>query len=164
MLTLDDPRWQTMRQCGGYSTVVPALLRRLQAPAHFMDERGAFDSLRLALVRCNEVDEVSYAATPHLARLCKSGGIPPWEYIQLIAQVESCRALGRGPKVPEDTAPGYFHVIRELPQLISEVSLEGAHEEIVVANLASALAVGLGQPQLGEAILEMALTPDSTST
>src|SRR6516165_1546533 len=120
MLPLDSPRWARMRQCGGHATVVPSLLKRLESPSHFMDERAAFDSLRLALIRCGEVDEVSYAAAPHLARLSKSGGLPRWEYLGLLAEVEARRICGRGTPLPEDLASPYFQAIHELPSLISE--------------------------------------------
>jgi hypothetical protein len=154
MLALDSPRWQTMRQSGGYSTVVPSLLRRLESPANFMDERGAFDSLRLALIRCGEVDEVSYAAAPHLARLSKTGGLPPWEYLGLLAEVEAHRACGLGADVPEDLSPAYFQAIRELPRSVSELASADRGTE-AVATLAGALAVASGQPRLGMVIMEL---------
>jgi hypothetical protein len=154
MLPLDSPRWQTMRQCGGYSTVVPSLHGRLESPASFMDERGAFDSLRLAVIRCGEVDDVSYAAAPHLARLSKISGLPPWEYLGLLAEVEARRACGLGPPVPEDLAPAYLESVQELPRLVSERASAGLGTE-AVATLAGALTVALGQPRLGMAIMEL---------
>src|SRR5262245_61316517 len=102
MLPLDSPQWLTIRQSGGGSTVVPILLRRLESPANFKDERGAFDSLRLALIRCGEVDAASYAAVPHLARIGKVDVVPAWERLGLIAEVEAHRACGQGQPVPED--------------------------------------------------------------
>jgi hypothetical protein len=118
-----------------------------------MDERGAFDTLRLALIRCGEVDEVSYAAVPLLARLSASSGVPAWEFIGLIAEVEAQRARGAGDPVPADLAPAYFQTMRELPQLIVGCYPEGRGQE-VVGILAGALAVAFGQPQLGMAVME----------
>jgi hypothetical protein len=119
-----------------------------------MDERSAFDTLRLALIRCGEVDEVSYAAVPHLARLSKSGALVEWEYIGLLAEVEARRACGFGPEVPQDLAAAYFKTINDLPRLVGEVRPKEAREE-PVAVLAGALAVALGQPRLGMAIMEL---------
>jgi hypothetical protein len=154
MLELDNPRWSQMRREGDYSTVIPAILRRLESPAHFMDERGAFDTLRLALIRCGEVDEVSYAAVPHLARLSASSGVPLWEFIGLIAEVEARRACDGAAPVPADLAPGYFQTVRELPRLIAACHPDGWREE-VVGILAGALAVAFGQPRLGMAVMEL---------
>lgn len=154
MLELDSPRWSEMRREGDYSTVVPAILRRLESPAHFMDERGAFDTLREALIRCGEVDEVSYAAVPHLAKLSASSGVPLWEFIGLIAEVEARRTSDGANPVPADLAPAYFQTVRDLPRLIAGCHPDGWGEE-VVGILTGALAIASGQPRLGMAIMEL---------
>lgn len=154
MLELSNPRWESMRRCGDYSTVVPALLRRMESPAHFMDARGAFDSLRLALIACGSVDEVAYATVPHLARLNSVGDPPSWEYIDLIAQVEIHRICWRSPPVPEDLAPAYFQTLRDLPRLIAACDSAGLSDQAVAA-LAGALVVSFGRHRFGAAIMEL---------
>src|SRR5262249_45963801 len=93
-------------------------------------------------------------AVPHLARLSQAGGLPPWEYLGLLAEVESRRACGLGPTVPEDLAPSYFQSVRELKRLISECASTGMSMK-AAATLAGALTVALGQPRLGMSIMEL---------
>jgi hypothetical protein len=154
MLPLDSPRWSTMRQCGGYSTVIPALLRKLENPAHFMEERQAFDSLHHALAPCGDVDAASYAAVPHLARIGMARKLPASEWISLIADVEAGRVPGRAETVPEDLAEAYFETIAALPRLIADHAPKTC-SLTEAAALAGALAVVLGHPRLGRAIEEL---------
>jgi len=154
MLALDSPRWATMRKEGAYSTVVPSLLARLYKPANFMDEEGAFRSLKLAVIRCGQVDEVSYAAVPHLLSLAKSGGLMPWDYLGLVAEIEARRTVGMGSTVPDDLARAYFDALQGVPQLVADCKPNGASEN-VVGRLAGVLAVAYGQPRLGMAIIEL---------
>jgi hypothetical protein len=155
MLPLDSPRWATMRQAGGYSTVIPRLLRQLEAPAHFLEERQALDSLRLALLPCGDVDEASYAAVPHLARIGTSKDLPAAAWIGLIAKVEAQRQLGPVEPMPDDLARAYFATVATLPALIAQYRPRNCNMREAAA-LAGALAVALGQPQLGLAIEELA--------
>jgi hypothetical protein len=151
-----------MWQCGSYSTVVPVLLRRLESPAHFMEERQALDSLRFALISCGDPDDASYAAVPHLARLGKTLTLPAWEWIALIAEVEARRVCRRGAAVPADLAEAYQAAVVALPQLIADCRPPHCTAREAVA-FAGALAIALGHARLGLEIWERADEPGEES-
>jgi hypothetical protein len=141
MLALDDPRWAELK--GGYRVLYdprPAL-RLLEADT-LAD--GAWIELWEELHHQGDVGEASYAALPHLVRICRARQVADWNIYGLASTIEGCRQAGHNPPLPQWLQNSYAEAWRELVRLGSREFPEAVEPMLILCILA-ALAAGKGQ-------------------
>lgn len=149
MLALDDPRWDGLK--GGYRILYDprAALRLLEENGHAEE---AWAELWEELHHQGDVGEASYAALPHLVRICRTRQRPDWNIYGLASTIEECRQAGHNPPIPDWLHDSYTEAWRELVRLggreLSEVS-----EPILILNILAALAAGKGQLTIARAAM-----------
>jgi hypothetical protein len=113
MLSLNDERWTQID--GGYrmSFDPRLLLSRLESDP---DTAAVWHELWDELHHQGDVGEASFAAVPHLVRICRSRGELDWNVYALTAIIELARKQGSNPDVPQWLSTGYFRAIRELAE------------------------------------------------
>jgi hypothetical protein len=140
MLALDDPRWADLK--GGYRILYdprPAL-RLLEVEEH---ADGAWAELWQELHHQGDVGEASYAALPHLVRICRARQVPDWNIYGLASVIEECRQAGHNPPVPEWLHGGYTEAWRDLIRLGAREFPDADEPGLVLCILAT-LAAGKG--------------------
>ncbi len=156
MLSLDDPRWNELRDAYGDASTIPSLLRDLASmPAYNDHDSEPYFSLWSALCHQGDVYTASYAAAPHVVAAMRAhpGGFHA-ALLLLVASIEIARARGRGPAVPVDLAPAYQSALRELVDLAHDVTRRPCDEGTLRVATA-ALAVAHGHVGVAEAMLEL---------
>lgn len=113
MLDLDDERWTHMD--GGYRMRLDPrpLIARLESDT---DTASVWNELWDELHHQGDVGEASFAAIPHLVRICQSRGDLDWNVFALTAIIELARTQGNNPDVPQWLSESYFRAIRELAE------------------------------------------------
>jgi len=148
MLSLDDPKWQTLD--GGYKIPYDAsvALKRL--------ERGedVWDDLWEELHHQGDVGEASYAAVPHLIRIGKTLAKRDWNLYTLVSCIEDERHRKTNPPLPDWLIESYQQAMRELLDLASR-DIQSADEQYTVWSILGAIALAKGQLRLG-ALISMA--------
>ena len=111
MLSLDDPKWKSLR--GGYKIPYDPtpVLRQLYAGT---DEDAVWSELWGNLHRQGDVGEASYAAVPHLVRIQRDHGNLDWNVFSLIATIEIERHRHTNPPIPDWLLPSYESAWNEL--------------------------------------------------
>jgi hypothetical protein len=114
MLSLKDKRWPEL--LGGYRTPldVRPLLSRLE---NERDTISVWKELWNELHHQGDVGEASFAAVPHLVRICHKREIVDWNTFAIVAIIELAREEGMNPDVPKWLEEDYFHAIRELAEI-----------------------------------------------
>lgn len=141
MLALDDPRWTDLK--GGYRVLYdprPAL----QSLENDALADSAWIELWEELHHQGDVGEASYAALPHLVRICRARKVPDWNIYGLASVIEECREAGHNPPMPHWLHDSYTDAWRELVRLGAREFPE-AVEPILILNILAALAAGKGQ-------------------
>ncbi|MBF5042006.1 hypothetical protein FGE12_06340 [Aggregicoccus sp. 17bor-14] len=142
MLTLDDPKWKTLR--GGYRTPYNAAvtLQRMQRGAHVWEE------LWNELHHQGDVDEASYAAVPHLVRIAKGWARRDWNLYGLLSTIEVERHAEDNPPLPDWCRQAYAQAWRELFDL-ALADLRTEQDPLTLRSLLGALALARGQMAVG---------------
>ena len=111
MLSLNDPLWQGLE--GGYRTRYDAstALRRLEREP---SNSEVWDELFQELHHQGDVGVASYAAVPHLVRICVTNNYVHWHTFGLVGIIESERHQTRNPTLPDWFETAYHEAIREL--------------------------------------------------
>jgi hypothetical protein len=64
-----------------------------------------------------DVGEVSFAAVPHLVRICREQGLIDWNIFAIVSVIELARDQGGNPDVPGWLKDDYFSAIRALAEI-----------------------------------------------
>jgi hypothetical protein len=112
MMPLSDDRWKTLH--GGYRTIYDASepLRQLEEADSDFDR--IWTDLSSGLHHQGDVDEASYAAVPHIARITIRKKLRDAHPFALVACIEACRQFGQNPKIPDWMSEAYRAAIAEL--------------------------------------------------
>jgi hypothetical protein len=150
MLSLEDKRWQNL--AGGYRTVFDPrpLLSKLEAGD---DSKATWRELWDELHHQGDVGEASYAAVPHLVRICRQRGVIDWNTYAIVSVIELARGNGSNPEVPEWLREDYHQAIRELAEMGAAEVLQATDADKVRAIL-SVLALAAGTPTYAKFLLE----------
>ena len=141
MLNMDDARWSGL--AGGYRIPFDPrpLLLRLEAG---QDIGTVWHDLWDELHHQGDIGEASYAAVPHLVRICRKSKSIDWNIYAMVAVIELARNQGKNPDVPNWLADGYFHSIQDLAKIGSAEVLRSSDPDTVRSILSViALAKGL---------------------
>ena len=104
----------------------------------------AFEELWTELFHQGDVGLASYAAVPHLVKLCADHWRESWQPYALVASIELARDRGANPEPPDSLNPEYRDAISELARVGLEVLPRAAEPELVRAILSVvALSKGL---------------------
>lgn len=161
MLSLDDPRWETLYSCYGEKSV-PGLLQQLMVaslPLSREPRPTLWDDLLSELEHQATLYPVTIAAMPYLVRL--AARVEPAEraeWLSEIAGMEAVRTLGivydpQGQITP-DLITAYEQSLRDVVPLVQETLAAGpkwgsGRPEANMATLLSLLAFAYGERRLG---------------
>ena len=142
MLSLTDPRWRTLK--GGYRTVYDAsgALRRLE------EGPDVWDELWEELHHQGDVGEASYAAVPHLVRICQGATRRDWNLYGLVGLIEIERHRKSNPPIPDWLSADYFAAWGDLEKLALRDLVDASERELIQTALA-VIAIARGQLRLG---------------
>ena len=157
MLSLDNHTWNDLDHAYGSASDVPDLLRQLRAHPYrtqnYKDE--PWFSLWSSLCHQGDVYTASYAAVPHIIDICCTATGPiDFGFFQLPGCIESARATGRGPDIPETISADYKSAFRRLPECI-ERHYSHEWDDAMAQSVAVALLAAKGRLKVAEAISEM---------
>jgi len=142
MLPLTDPHWRALK--GGYGTLydVSDALRRLE------QGHDVWEELWEELHHQGDVGEASYAAVPHLVRICQ--GVPrrDWNLYGLAGLIETERHRKSNPPLPEWLRTDYFAAWGDLEKLALR-DLASASEKDLIQTALAVIAMARGQLRLG---------------
>ena len=151
MLSLDDPRWRTLR--GGYRASydpTPAL-RRLAT--NWQDE-DAWNELWGELHHQGDLGDASYAAVPVLVELAGRVRDRGWNFYALVSTIETERHRRSNPSVPAWLAASYARAWRELLHL-AIADLESTAEPLMLQSALGVVALAKGELRLGALISQL---------
>ena len=142
MLSLTDPRWRTLK--GGYRTLYDAsgALSRLEQVYNVWEE--LWDELH----HQGDVGEASYAAVPHLVRICQDAPRRDWNLYGLVGLIEIERHRKSNPPIPDWLSADYFAAWGDLEKLALRDLAAAAESELIQTALA-VIAIARGQLRLG---------------
>jgi hypothetical protein len=140
MLSFEDNRWLQLQ--GGYRLPFDprGLLSRLETE---QDTTLVWHELWDELHHQGDVGEASYAAVPHLVRICRKHGIVNWNIFAIVAIIELARNEGTNPDVPKWLKEGYFRAITELAE-IAVTEIFRTNEPDTVRAMLSIIAIERG--------------------
>lgn len=112
MLNLDDPAWAIFD--GGYRIPydVSKSLRRLEAGE--VERNVVWEELIEELHHQHDVGIASYAAVPHLVRICRQKQWLDWKVFALVGWIEDARHLEGNPLLPDWLEADYKTAIHDL--------------------------------------------------
>lgn len=151
MIALTDPLWQTL--VGGYRIPYDAspFLKELEGTTEEL--APIWDELCDELHHQGDVDVASYAAVPHLVRICVARNILDWNVFALVATIEKCRIFGENPPLPNWLEKDYDFAIKELAEFGAKNFCADWPKELTQAFLAVA-AFAKGSPNSGRMLIE----------
>lgn len=159
MLSLDDPRWSTLKNAYGESSGIPKLIREAEGlPEYVGSEAEPYVSLWSALCHQGSVYTASYAALPHLVRIVEENPAKfRWTLLALVHSIEAGRTSEEAPQIPDDLVEAYQLALARIPSIASSL-LNGNLSELEIRVVLAACATAKGFSLLGDAITE--LTPE----
>ena len=125
MIPLDDPRWSTLhRPCFPKLSDIADRLRDLESAGDIVALTRAWDDLRDAIHYQGDVSVGSYAAVPHMVRICDADrGKLDWNLFAWVGLVEECRVtVPRNPQLPVDVEPDYTTAMDRMHDLVHAIS------------------------------------------
>ena len=142
MLSLTDPRWRTLK--GGYRTLYDAsgTLSRLEQGYDVWKE--LWDELH----HQGDVGEASYAAVPHLVRICQDAPSRDWNLYGLVGLIEVERHRKSNPSIPDWLSGDYIAAWSDLEKLALRDLAAATDRELIQTALA-VIAIARGQLRLG---------------
>jgi hypothetical protein len=140
MLSFEDSRWSGME--GGYRMLFDPrpLLKKLEAGER-TDE--VWCEIWDELHHQGDVGEASFAAVPHLVKICRDQGLLDWNLFGIVSIIELARNEGGNPDVPDWLKDGYFAAIRALAEIALSV-FPSIHNPETVRAILSILAIEKG--------------------
>jgi hypothetical protein len=107
----DDSRWTELE--GGYRMPFDPrpLLKKLERSEEL---DSVWKELWSELHHQGDVGEASFAAVPHLVRICRDRGLLDWNVYAIVSIIELARKQRGNPDVPNWLKDDYFRAIHEL--------------------------------------------------
>jgi hypothetical protein len=135
MLSFDDERWLDLK--GGYRMLFDPrpCLANIES-GHEADL--AWRKLWEDLYHQGDVGEASYAAVPHLVRICRRRGgttWSSWNVCALIGVIEFARRDSRNPEIPEWCGQDYFDALAALGVMAAADILQTSDKDAIRALL-----------------------------
>jgi hypothetical protein len=127
MIPLDDPRWKQLhRPCFPGVCDIADRLRDLEAATDLFALTRAWDELHPAVHHQGDVSVGSYAAVPHMVRICDTDRTKlDWNLFAWVGLIEECRlTVRRNPSLPTEFAASYFGAMNRMHQLVFDLSGE----------------------------------------
>jgi hypothetical protein len=127
MIPLDDPRWAKLhRPCFPHVCDIADRLKDLEAASDLFALTRAWDELRDAVHHQSDVSHGSYAAVPHMVRICDADRKKlDWNLFAWVATIEECRlTVPRNPPLPAEFESSYFGAMRVMHRLVFDLSGE----------------------------------------
>ena len=157
MIPLDSDDWQGLEDAYGPAAGIPGLLRQLAAdPAPKSDYRAEpWFSLWSGLCHQDDVYTASYAAVPHIVRICLAAAGPvDAGFFALPASIEIARARDRGPALPARLSAAYRQALQQLHDCAFR---QAAHDwdTSMTRAVTAALAAAKGRIEVAEAIINL---------
>ena len=157
MLALDTAEWSKLAHAYGPASDIPDLLHALElktAPRTAYQAEPWY-SLWSALCHQGDAYTASYAAVPHIVRICLNADPHiDFGFFQLPACIEIARAKKRGPNVPIALSAAYNDALRLLHACASKHS-SVPWDDAMAQSVAAALAAAKGRTRLAEAIVNL---------
>jgi hypothetical protein len=100
-----------------------------------------------------DIGDASFAAVPHLVRICRKRGVFDWNTYAIVAVIELARNVGANPDVPLWLKDEYFQSIHELAE-IGAVEVLHANTVEDVRAILSVIAIERGLRKHGEFLLK----------
>jgi hypothetical protein len=147
MLSLDDPRWETLTHAYGSAVDLPSRLRAL-ASGPVTEELT--EALWSSLWHQGDVYTASYAAAPHLVEA--AAAMPVEQRVEWLVLALGIGAAARepdAPPVPEDLAPGLEAAAARGRPLVSELVAAREWSEADARWVTGLVAVVAGHPKFG---------------
>jgi hypothetical protein len=150
VLSLDDPRWATLRHAYGTAQDVPDMLRRLA------ETKDAWDEIWSALCHQGSIYSASYAAAPHIVEMARR--VPPRQRVTFCVFL-GCVASPRpeDDAVPTELADDLREAASAASRLVVSSLLDGAPSETETVYLLEAFARLHGCIEATSSELEQAL-------
>jgi hypothetical protein len=147
MISLDDPRWPTL--LGGYRIPYDAsnVLRRME------DGENVWEELWNELHHQGDLGEASYAAVPHLVRICDARGTD-WNLYAIAAIIEVERHRTSNPPIPAWLAESYSEAWTKLA-VFALGDLAGTPDKYTLRSALSVVALARGDLKLGALLVEI---------
>jgi len=146
MLSLDDPRWETLS--GGYRipyNPTPAL-RRLESG------EDVWDALWEDLHHQGDIGDASYAAVPHIVRIGKALPKRDWNFYGLVSVIETERHRKTNPQPLDWLAESNQSERQEMQELASQ-DLKVVNDQETIKSILGTLALAKGELQLGALLI-----------
>ena len=140
MLGLEDPRWTELK--GGYRIPFDPrpLLKELERNVEL---NSVWKELWNELHHQGDVGEASFAAVPHIVRICRDRGLLDWNVYAIVSIIELARGQGCNPDAPDWLRDDYFNAIRDLSKNgLSE--LPGAKDPELARAILGVIAIEKG--------------------
>lgn len=157
MIPLDAEDWLHLKHAYGSASDVPGLLEQLaENPGPKSDYQAEpWFSLWSCLCHQGDVYTASYAAVPHIVRICSiSDGPVDFSFFQLPACIEIARATGRGPALPSELSGAYRGALHQLHECAFRYASVDWDDSMTL-SVAAALAAAKGQIKVAEAIVNL---------
>ena len=152
MLKLDDLVWKTF--LGGYRTPYNAAIRLQELDNGSNDLDVLWQEFWDELHHQGDVDLASYAAVPHLVRICIAREILDWNVFALVACIEECRRFNENPSIPKWLEGDYLSAIKNLAEFgVKNFSKDWSKE--LTQSVLSVLAFAKGCSNTGRMLIEV---------
>ncbi len=147
MLSLDDPRWETLDHAYGPAADLPSRLRELASGAV---SEELTEALWSSLWHQGDVYTASYAAAPHIVDA--AAAMAPERRVEWLVLALGIGAAARQPEappVPDDLAPGMEEAAARGRPLVSELVSAGPWNEADCRWVTGLVAIVAGHPKFG---------------
>ena len=152
MISLEDPKWQTLN--GGYKLLYDASARLRELDAGSNNTAEIWDEFWNELHHQGDVGIASYATVPQLVRICIKRELMDWNVFALVATIEDCRLSEKNPQLPQWLEEDYPSSIEQLAEFGARHLSQEWSKELTQSVLAvTAFAKGL--PNTGRALITL---------
>lgn len=151
MIGLEDPVWGTL--IGGYRLPYDASIRLRELEGGSSDIGEVCQDFWDELHHQGDVDLASYAAVPHLVRICIERWLLDWNTFALVAVIEKCRIFGKNPTIPGWIENDYHLAVKKLAEFGAQNFSKDWPKELTQSFLAVA-AFAKGSPNTGRMLIE----------
>jgi len=154
MLSLEDPKWRSLRTAYGTGETIPPLIRALTGSERSSQDAEPWSSIWSSLAHQGDVYSASFAAAPHIIEILVRLPNPvPVDYYHFPAWVEICREKTQT-LVDPALQDSYADAIDKLGRLAADATKQPP-DEIDLPCILSAIAVAKKQFEMAEIILEL---------
>lgn len=142
MISLDDPRWESLE--GGYRVPYDA-----SVPLTALESGDdVWEELWEELHHQGDLGEASYAAVPHLVRICAALPDRDWNVYALVSTIEVERHRKSNPPIPKWIRADYQKALTDLLALGLN-DLERIEDPLTIRSILGAVALTKGAVKLG---------------